>query len=486
MNIHLLWDDCAVSIAPLLPELERELTYREKSFKAPDPNKPWERRTVYTNETVLRPLPNVSPEHRSATTYQGLWLHIKTFLEQQGHTVYLHDNRLPFPKPKLDVMGGFRFRQKQLLETALQADCSGLIGAPTRYGKTFLIINTLKAYPDVVTIVAAPGKDLVKQLYDDIRHALPQRDVVMLGGGGKAKYQNDDITVASIDSLHKCEPGKTRLILIDEPHTAVTDNRLPVVHEFHKARRLGFGATLDERYDNRGILVKGLFGPVLSERTFAEAVKEGAVAPLRVFMLEVGLDMLNYGDHSRAYKLLLYENEKIAKLVARISHEILPEDWQAIMFIKNEAQAEHYKHHIGEAGTIAMAKKMTSKEREVMTQAMKSNEIKRCLATDIYATGVTFNHVRAVFNLSGGGPYASTIQKPGRVVEVRDGKRCGVLFDFNFIPKAGEEHKNKQSSAWDLVRESKQRLDCYTRKGYDVQIVKTFSELSELFKELCL
>jgi superfamily II DNA/RNA helicase len=156
------------------------------------------------------------------------------------------------------------------------------------------------------------------------------------------------------------------------------------------------------------------------------------------------------------------------------------------MFIKNEAQAEHFKQHIGDAGTIAMAKKMTSKERLQMTHAMKSNEIKRCLATDIYATGVTFNHVRAVFNLSGGGPYASTIQKPGRVVEVRDGKRCGVLFDFNFVPKAGEEHKSKQSSAWDLVRESKQRLDCYTRKGYDIQIIKSFSELNESFKELCL
>jgi superfamily II DNA or RNA helicase len=487
MRIHLIWDECALTIAPLIPEIAKALTYTEKSFEAKDPERPWERGTVYRKVQMFKEVRRDAHNQSVVQTFQGLWQYVKITAEALGHEVIIHDHRLPFPKPQLDRMGGFRFGQRQLLESALGKDCSGLIKAPTRYGKTYLMLNTLKAYPNMPSIVTAPGIDLVKQLYDDLSDMLPGREVKKMGAGSRVKYQGDDITVVSVDSLHKCEPNKTRLVLIDEPHMAVTNSRLPMIHAFHKARRIGYGATLDERYDNRGLVVQGLIGPILSERSFPEAVAEGAVAPLRVILLEVPIEIANYGDHKRSYKVLLHENEKMARLVARIAHEVLPAEWQSIMFIKNEKQAEFYKSFIGEQGTIAMAKNLSAKERTVLTNAMREDKVKRCLATDIYATGVTFNHVRVIFNLCGGGPYASTIQKPGRVVEVRDGKRCGVLFDFKFVAKDDvAEPASGGPKVWSLIRESKQRHACYEHKGYDITVVKTFAELKAQFEELCL
>ena len=217
---------------------------------------------------------------------------------------------------------------------------------------------------------------------------MSDRDVKLIGAAGKARLQGDDVTVCSMDSLHKCDPSSTRLVLIDEPHAAVTDSRLPKLAEFTLARKLGYGATLKGRFDNRHTLIEALIGPVLAERTFKEAVAEGAVCPLVVFMLKVSLTQYT-SNRDQAYKALLFRNSSMASLVAKIAKKLLPEDHQVILFIKNEKQAEFYLDFLGQEGTIAMAKRLSTKERTALMEQMRTGLVKRCLASDIYAQGVT-------------------------------------------------------------------------------------------------
>lgn len=350
-----------------------------------------------------------------------------------------------------------------------------LLGDFTITHNTTLIKNTIRAFPNINTVVTVPGADLVKQLYDDIKTAVPHRDVRLIGGGS-TKTPGDDINVVSMDSLHKCDADACRLLLIDEPHASVTNSRLPELAKFDKARKIGFGATLKGRFDQKDILIESLIGPVLAERTFKEAVEEGAVCPLIVYMIVIPLKG-NLGDRDRAYKHSLFASNAVAKAVKWICHDLVPKDWQTIIFIKNEKQAEFYLNWIGEEGTIAMAKRLTKKEREELMQRMCSDEIKRCLASDIYAQGVTFNHVRALINLSGGGANTSTIQKPGRLAEVRPNKKCGVVFDFFFSPGTAQGE-----GAQALYRESKARVQAYAEKGYEISFVTGYNELENSFK----
>lgn len=469
-----MWDDAVLTIAPSNHDLEKFLTYKEKSLE-PDPKQPWKK--VTRVKTV--PLYKVIEEnktYRVIQTMQGLWLKAKNYLEQNGFTVKFYDMRLAFPKPRLDLMTGFRFNQKQLMTDFLNTDCSGLLGAPTRYGKSTMIKNTLRAYPNVNTVVTVPGADLVKQLYDDVKEAVPHREVKLIGAGSN-KSPCDDINVVSMDSLHKCDADACRLLLIDEPHASVTNTRLPELARFDKARKLGYGATLKGRFDQKDILIEALIGPVLVERTFQEAVAEGAVCPLIVYMVVLPLSG-NHDDRDRAYKAHLFRGERVAKAVRWICHELLPPDWQTLLFIKNEDQAEYFLDWVGQDGTIAMAKRMTKKEREDLMDRMRGDEIKRCLASEIYAQGVTFNHVRALINLSGGGANTSTIQKPGRLAEVRPNKRCGVVFDFMFSPGTGKGQGNQA-----LTRESLARVRAYTEKGYEIIFVDNYNALEQSFKE---
>jgi superfamily II DNA or RNA helicase len=476
-EVNMLWDDAVLTIAPSNAKLEKFLTYKEKTL-AQDPNNPWKRFTKVT----VNPLFKVISEekgNRVIQTLQGMWLKTKTFLEQEGYTVKFYDMRLQFVKPRLDLMLGFRFKQEELLTKFLNTNCSGLLGAPTRYGKSTLIKNTLRAFPNVNTVVTAPGADLVKQLYEDVKEALPHREVKLIGAGS-TKSPCDDVNVVSMDSLHKCDTDSCRLLLIDEPHACVTNSRLPEFVKFDKARKFGYGATLKGRFDQRDILIEALIGPVLAERTFREAVAEGAVCPLIVYMIVIPLTG-EFNDRDRAYKANLFKGERVAKAVRWICHELLPNDWQTLLFIKNEEQAEYFLDWIGTDGTIAMAKRLTKTEREDLMERMKSSEIKRCLASEIYAQGVTFNHVRSLINLSGGGANTSTIQKPGRLAEVRPDKKCGIVFDFMFTPGT-----SKGAGAQALYRESSARVKAYREKGYEIIFVDSYNELEKSFKEKAL
>lgn len=483
-SVHLMLSEYCLTIAPSNADVEHFLTIEVKSLEQ-DPAKPWVIKNTKQRKRVFKVIQEDNP--KVIQTMQGFWLGLKQHLEAMGYTVHLEDLRKEFVKPRFDLMHGFRFSQESLLREFLSKDMSGLLGAPTRYGKSTLIKNTLRAYTGLTTVVTAPGADLVTQLYEDIKASLPQRDVKLIGAGSRVKYPSEDITVMSMDSIDKADFGRTELLLIDEPHAAVTDSRLPVLNSFQKARRLGFGATLKGRFDGKDALITGLIGPVLVERTYLEAVAEGAICPLKVFLLRIPIHKRNVNtgwDRNQAYKRLLYESERMAQIANRLCRQLIPDDWQTLLFIKNEKQADLYLDEIGEEGTIAMAKKLTPKQRDEVMERMRTDNIKRCLASDIYSQGVTFNHVRVMVNLSGGGNNTTTIQKPGRLAEVREGKKAGVIIDFLFYPGDGLTMQNCGSGIRMLFVDSNSRKKAYQEKGYEVIEVNNFEELHNATRDV--
>lgn len=420
-------------------------------------------------------------------TYQGFHARVRKTLEKDGYHIIFHDMRNPLPPPRLDLMYGFRFSQEELLTKLLLGDGSGLLSAVTRYGKTTLMVNTIRAYPTLTTCVVAPGVDLVKQLYTEMRSKFDTtgRQVYLVYGNKKPKgvIRPGDIIICSADSLGKIDTTQFRLLLADEPHELVTDTRLPGINSFHNARRLGFGATLTGRFDGRDKLIEGLFGPVLAERTYREAVDEGAICPLSVIFLDVNLMPKRYYNRQRAYDGLFFRNAKMHELIASLCKEVIPADFQTLIFIKNEKQAEELVEAIGKETCIAMAKRLTEKERDELTRKVKENKIKRCLCSKIYVKGMTFSDVRVLINAEAGGNNTSCIQKPGRLAEIRPGKKCGIIIDFFF--RQDENVIDEIPGAWRcLVSDSKSREKAYSDKGYDIFHARDQKEVKRKFETL--
>lgn len=475
-TVYLIWDDENLTIVPSIKQMERDVLTLDVKSLVSNEEQPWKREVRKHKEKVFEVV-NEKP-FRTIRTLQGFLDDVIMWLVASSVKFEVKDMRESFPSPRLDLMKGFRFSQKEATETALNKNRSGLVELPTRYGKAYVLLNMIRAYPSVRTVLVIPGSDLLTQTYEFMRDSLPCRDVRAIGGKFRNKEQSPELTVCSADSLHYCDTDTTRLLLADETHALVTDGRLPLITSFKRARKLGAGATPKGRFDGRDRLMTGAIGPILYRKTFKEAVEEGAICPIVCLLYVMPEPTQFYGTRDHAYRGLLYQNPKVAAIVDELSNRIIPSEWQTLMFIKNEKQADYMLHFTGDSGVVAMAKKMTDKQRDKMFARMASGDIKRCLASDIYAQGVTFSDLRVVANLAGGGPYTQSIQKPGRLAETIPGKRYGILVDFIFPFPA-----NNRNSASALAYDSRNRYQLYKDRGYEIVFVKDLRQLDQEFKK---
>ena len=495
-GVKLLWDDLLLTVINPPLYVLKEMRMQVKDFRETpvldengDPRGWNENKIVRSTEKLYTKLERKNFPV-AVTMMQGFKNYITDLLQENGTPYKLVDLRIKFPEPDFRKIQGTQNDQKGMVIRALSRNQSGLIGAPTRYGKLYVGLNILRCFPGLTRVMAMPGKDLIRQSHSTIKEMMPGTNVVKIGGGkGSSKYPAiHGVTICSVDSLHKCDAGQTDLLLGDEVHALVAPSRIKQFSPFHTCRRIGLGATLKGRFDGRDPLITGLFGPVLENKTYEQAVIEGAICPLVILMVRVKIPIHDsYTQRNTAYNHLLFRNQPMAKAVGAICKDMLPPDYQTLLFIKSERQANLYLKHLPEDATIAMAKVMTEKSRDAIFDRMAIGEIKRCLATNIYSQGVTFPDLRVMINLEGGGNNCSAIQKPGRLCQVRPGKKYGVIIDFDFqddgYSKILRENK-KPVPAWSfLMWDSMARRTAYEEKGYKVVDCADRHELKEKLEQ---
>lgn len=457
--------------------MERELlTIQVKELVAATAENGWKKGVKKRKEEIFEILK--TKPFRTIITDQGHFEKVMMWLSKNGIKFMVDDQREELPSLDLSRIQGLRYSQKPLLETALRKRRSGLLVFPTRYGKSYLITETLRSFPKTTSVVTAPGKDLLRQTYDQLKTMLPERKVTLLGNGS----MGDDITICSMDSLHKCTYDKVKLLLVDEPHACVTDSRIPHIRNFRHALKYGFSATPRGRFDGKDPLIEGVIGPVLVERTFQEAVAEGAICEIDCVLIVLDPKDKSCGtNRDVAYRKFLLQNPVVASIIGTLFTELFPTDWQAMVFIKNEKQAEYLLPFMGDGATIAMAKRLSTSERKELFAKMASGEIKKCAASDIYAQGVTFSALRCVVNAAGGGPYTNTVQKPGRLAEKVEGKVSGIMVDFVLTP---DETRHPGTTYNQLAGDSRRRYEVYKSKGYNIHFVNSRDQLKEKIQQL--
>ena len=478
-NYIILRDDAAMTVMPATEEAKKwlTLTYREMVKVG--------RKTVFN--TKSEPLYKVLSRDGSdcLQTYQGLWRDLRDHLQKKKRAVHVVDLTLPFPPPNIAAaMHGLTLSQQALLRHALEQNLSGLIGAPTRFGKSYLAAGICRAFNGLRIVVTAPGIDLCRQLENDLRKVLgPGRDVRGVYTGSKHRSQGPDITVCSVDSLDKMDPD-TDALLIDEPHAMVADGRLPKIHRFYRARKIGFGATLEGRFDKKDRLITALIGPVIANKTYLEAVAEGSIAPLKVVFVKVKFSkdaVPGRCDRDTTWKRLLTQSSRMAEVAKTLCTSCIPKDWQTMLFIKDEKQADYlFVEAMDPTCSVAMAKKLKPKERAELTARIAANEVSRVLASNIYVQGVTFPDLKVVINMASGGANTSAIQKPGRLLQRRKGKNYGVMIDILFECEDADQDDRNNPPYQALIGECWARHKAYEKIGYDIIIATGVNHVREI------
>lgn len=462
--------------------IENKLFYWHKNFEK-EPGRMTPNGWIAGKATIKREkilLYNVESDNpRTISTFPGFLDRVVAFIKQKGYGYNLKDRRIQLGFPQINKCKHFlRPDQLEVVKSFLSYDKSGCISMPTRYGKTRIGAAIMACYPNARCIFAAPGVDLLSQLVDDLKALLPDRDIKEMHSGVYNSVQGTDITVCSLDSLEKINPDIVDILIVDEAHASVTEGRIPYIVKFNKCRKVGLGATLEGRFDNADILIEGLFGPVVVEKTFRQAVEDGVICDIRVYMVKTPFYAFSANTRDKAYKALMFKNKSFTELVTRICN-VIPEEWQTLIYIDNEKQAQEL-HHSVEGSYIAMQKLFKSaKKRKAFFEKMVSGNVKRCFCSGIYGQGTTFPDLRAIVNCCGGGGAISSIQKPGRLAQIREGKIRGYVIDFQFhCINEDWERMSGTNTKWKmLINESLARKNCYINKGYEVIDVDDISQL---------
>jgi len=450
MTTIFLMDNC-VLVSPVIPPcLYDELSYWHREGRAASygPGKSKyraERRMLYSEDTHFNP--DTQSGQPFLTTMPGMASRVVNTLTANSVPFDVRDYRTPSPVPDVEAaLSGLLPYQHEGARTMLH-NGGGILSCPTGWGKTHLMAGLVKAYrreellargTPTITIVT-PGEDTLLKNYEDFRSMFPQRDIGLMGGGGKTI--SDDIQFVTPESLHKVPLEDAGVLIYDEVHRLTWPQSHKLMRAA-KALRFGVSATPVGRGDGGDLVIEGSFGPVVYHRTYAEAVDDGAVVPLVVMWLDLPKPEGHrpYASREAQYRHYLHRNKEFHKLV-QVVFDALPADSQVLGVADKIEQLDHLlpfipgTEHVHaqlkvKDGTFVNVKGVSKARRKEIYQDFKEARIKRLVSSGIYRTGVNFPELEVLVNLEGMKSKIISGQLPGRASRNVDGKSVAILIDF--------------------------------------------------------
>lgn len=287
-------------------ELRTALTYKDQrvSFELKKMKKAFWFKDKFGDERWKEEIDRLKSEETKCLLFLdkvGLWTYtgLAHVLLTRFRTAKLDENQFETPEP-----AGWKFPwnkepkltphefQSQSKEALLKARHAGVqIG--TGLGKSFIIVMLLKAL-GLRSVVMAPSKDIAHRLFEDLTEAFGAKNVGFFGDG--KKHFQKLITVGIGASLTRIKPdspawkslSKTQVFIADESHQCPASTLESVCHGLvaNAPWRFFFSAT-QLRTDGLSLLLEGITGPIVYEKTVREGIAEGFLARLNFFMFEV-------------------------------------------------------------------------------------------------------------------------------------------------------------------------------------------------------
>ena len=324
------------TMKPWIKALEDELTFTKVNHqhgyvRSGQPRVTFETKRLYH-------VPSAKPTE--GTFPAGLLPRALDFLSSRGHTYEFEDfrdiTRLK-PKPDFSRVSELRPGQGEALIQIAHADC-GIIVAATAFGKSFIITQAAKMYPDLRFLVVSPRVAVVNSLYERLVEECGVDEVGRVGGGKRVLGRR--VTVSTARSMHKVDPSEVDILFFDEVHGVGDNDVAKTIGYYDDCRRFGFTAS-PVRGDKSEMCMEALFGRFLVEVSYQEAVDLGNVVPIDVYMVRVGGFTIRTDNSSYKNKRLSYwTNEPRNKIIAKVARKV-PEDQQCLIFVETLEHAVH-------------------------------------------------------------------------------------------------------------------------------------------------
>lgn len=369
----------------------------------------------------------------------------------------------------------FRPRQEELLRLIARVPC-GVIKAVTGFGKTTLIGAATQLFPEARIDVVTKSVDVAERICRSLRRFVPR--VGMIGDGMRSRERVNVITAGSLQHAD----GEADFLFADEVHQLATINfSTALAARYHNSRNFGLSATPYARMDNAHAILEPLFGPMIFDLPYQEAVDLGLVVPVRVRWLPM---RLNHNPAERFKNRVarkrhgIWTNHSRNTIIADAVREY-GDDKQILILVETIEHAVHLGALLPEfslvyglmsrsdCATYRRAKllpenysPLSDAEKHRMRARFESGELKRVIATDVWSTGVDFEQlnvlVRAddrdsdIVDVQGPGRVSRTFTAPdGSVKEFGEVIDCMDNFDATFYRKSSGRRDSYKLLGWE-------------------------------------
>ncbi|MEC8024187.1 MAG: DEAD/DEAH box helicase family protein [Myxococcota bacterium] len=361
------------------------------------------------------------------------------------------ETRVPYP------------HQREAHEAWLAQRRRGVVVLPTGAGKSFVAEMAI-ASTQRSTLVIVPTLDLVAQWASNLEHAFGP-PIGLIGGGS---FQIEDITVSTYDSayLHMDRFGdRFGLVIFDEAHHLPGESMSQAAELSIAPYRLGLTAT-PERPDGRHQLLDTLIGPIVLRRTVTELSGEyladyetiridvelsesermaydAARAEYRGFVETKGIRLGGPGGWRRFIEATSRSAEGRAALQAYLAQKRLAQASQSKVDRLGELLQRHKNekllfftaenravHEISRRYLVPVITHETpTAERRAILDGLGSGRWNVVGTSRVLNEGVDMPDVSIGVILSGSGSVREHVQRLGRILRRREGKRA-VLYEL--------------------------------------------------------
>lgn len=456
----------------LYSKLKDSLTFTKKSFQI-DPK---------TGSSVIKPI--IIKSYIELPMSENI-LSLATYIGNKEKILnYLKTRNIPFKliEDKVDIVidwsifekykGKFREGQEECLRLLIEKD-RGIVAAPTGWGKTQLFYFISKLFPYEKIDIIAPRLDSLAGIVNRLKKHLDE-DIGVVKGNSVSEKR---ITVCSIGSLHKVS-FNAGIVLADEVQNYGTDRRLVLFSRYRNAKKIfGFSADPKVRLDNMFPAIESIFGPIIFDMSYKEAVKTKSVVPIIIKWITIDKcsnPAIESGQFVKKKRQALWANDYRNRVIASLVNG-LPEDEQVLILVEtvehlarlfqllpdfipcfssmNESKLRRRGIPSEVINKIKEKIKSAGGRKELETK-FKEGLIKKVIATKVWSESVDFPALSILIRADGSASPNLDVQVPGRVSRISEDKTHGIVYDFidkfskQFYYRSYKRMKNYQSKGW--------------------------------------
>jgi superfamily II DNA or RNA helicase len=405
-----------------------------------------------------------------------IWTKLNAMGWERSDIDYKDLRELDLEEPQLDNLDPLRGWQAEALPQLLSSE-GGVIHTSTATGKSFLIKQFCKLYPNTTIIVTG---HVGKTLEDIYRYLVKEygtdqvKGLASIGGDGDPGR----ITVCHIRSLLSAPIDKAKILIYDEVHGAASTQRVEFLSRVQAANMYGFTASLC-RLDDKDPFVEALFGPILYEKPYKEALAEGLVSRIDVHVYPVEGYLKDYKSYYRRQLYGIVRNNTRNKIVAQAARKYDSDGSTVVFAFNNLEHVFRLKKLLPDYTPVYSPQSMTGKrynqllndglipkdykslhpgEDFIIADKFFKGEIRKVIATSVWSEGVNLPELNTIVRAEGLPGNVQAVQLPGRVARKTETKNSGVVVDFNdvfhptFLNRSKRRFKHYEDLGYSIIR----------------------------------